>query len=261
MRLKNLAAFLNGFTPTSSIVCSAEGDDPGGVGGASDASMPPTTEPAAPSAAPAPALTLEQVQSMIAEATQKAHDSAYAKARREYQAKQTQQPRTETRTETKPATSEPDALTLVLAFDDALGDSSLTSAQKRFLRDRVLKEKPDNVSDFVASAVEALGLKSQPPTNPTQNAATQAAPQQPKIPPPPTPPAPAAVADREFDPAFRALSEDAARDMWQAYVRRKGAVPGNPYDARNRGVWREMRRQFEALASTASIQLGARRGT
>jgi hypothetical protein len=222
-----------------------------------DTNATPQAEPAAQPAAGATTLTLEQVQTMIAEATQKAHDSAYAKARRDYEGKQPKPPKTETKNETKPTEADPLAiLALRDSFDEAIDGLTINAAQKKFLRDRVLKERPDDVKDFIANAVEVMGLKQPQNTNPAASAKESTL-QKPVI---PATPAPGAVPDREGEPAFRALTEEAARDMWQAYVRRKGANPGNPYDPKNRGVWRELRRRFEAEASISSIRLGARRG-
>jgi len=225
-----------------------------------DTPATPSAEPAPQPAAPAAsALTLESVQAMIAEATQKAHDSAYAKARREFEGKQPK-PKVDAKPDPKPA--DVDALTIIAlrdAFDDATGDLPLSAKQKKFLRDRVMKERPDDVAGFVADAVEMLGVTQAQPATPTVPAEKPAQPAQAK-PAQPSPPPPAPVPDREGDPVFRALSDEAAQDMWQSYVRRKGAVPGNPYDPRNRAVWRELRNRFEAAAATTRIQLGARRG-
>ena len=222
-----------------------------------DAQTSLTAEVADQPVTPPPALTAEAVQAMIEAATQRAFNSGAAAARREAEARQAK-PKAETKTDTTPS-ADGDTLSILAlrdAFDDATGDLTLTAKQKKFLRDRVMKERPDDVAAFVGDAVEVMGVKTaQPPF--TNAAATKDPTQKPTM---PTTPAPAAVPDREGEPAFRAMTEEGARDTWQAYVRRKGAVPGNPYDPRNRAVWREMRRRFEAEASISSIQLGARRG-
>jgi len=224
----------------------------------------PKAEPATPPSAPATqGLTAEQVQFMIAEAQAKAHDAAYAKARREFKAKAKEQPKTETETAEPRSGDDPMALLALRdAFDDAIGDITLTAKQKRFLRERVMRERPDDVDQFVADAVEVMGIGSKP-SNPTQPASPQQttpAHEPPKAAQPTPPPSAPTNPDREGDPAFRALTEESARDLWQSYVRRKGAVPGNPYDARNRAVWRELRRRFEEQAATTRVLLGARRG-
>lgn len=226
-----------------------------------DASASTPAEVADQPAATPQMLTAEAVQQMIEAATQKAFNSGAAAARREAEAKQAK-PKAEAKTDTKPNTDGDTLSILALrdAFDDAMGDLALSAKQKKFLRDRVMKERPDDVAAFVADAVDVMGVKTaQLPTNSAAATKdpTQSQPQKPTV---PAVPAPAVVPDREGEPAFRTMSEEGARDTWQAYVRRKGAVPGNPYDPRNRSVWRELRRRFEAEASISSIQLGARRG-
>jgi len=223
----------------------------------------PTPEPAAPAAAASPPLTMEVVQRMIEEAAKKAYDSGAAAARRAVTGKPPKAATPPTAETPPPADAGADALTAIALrdnFDDATEGLTLTAAQKKFIRKNVMANvrDPDQVGSYVSEMVEAMGVGKAPPSAPATATTT-----------PPTAtnsrpaamPAPAApMATSEGDPAFRALTDEAATDAWQAYVRRKGANPGNPYDPRNRAAWRELRNQFEREAAITRIQLGARRG-
>lgn len=220
----------------------------------------PTPEPAAPAAPASPPLTMEVVQRMIEDAAKKAYDSGAAAARRAATGKPPKAATPPTN-ETPPADAGADALTAIALrdnFDDATEGLTLTAAQKKFIRKNVMANvrDPEQVGSYVAEMVEAMGVGKAPPSAPAPTT-------------PPTPsssrpaamPAPAAPSSgNEVDPAFRALTDEAATDAWQAYVRRKGANPGNPYDPRNRAAWRELRNQFEREAAITRIALGARRG-
>jgi hypothetical protein len=212
-----------------------------------------------------PALTVEQVQKMIEEATSKAFNSGAAAARREAEAKAKKAPTTEA----PKATTEQNATTQATAIDgfalsEAMSEFTLSKDQRKTIRDLAGKENPGDLDEFVTRWAGLFGAKkagadAAAATTNNSAQAQQQSQQSSTQRPPNTPPA-AATEDRETGSIFKALPEEAARDAWQAYVRRKGANPANPYDPRNRQAWREMRKQFEAGVATASIQLGARRG-
>lgn len=222
----------------------------------------PTPEPAAPAAAAPPPLTMEVVQRMIEEAAKKAYDSGAAAARRAVTGKPPKAATPPT-TETPPADAGADALTAIALrdnFDDATEGLTLTAAQKKFIRKNVMANvrDPEQVGSYVIEMVEAMGVGKAPPSAPAP--ATTTPPTVPNSRPAAMPAPAAPSATSEGDPAFRALTDEAATDAWQAYVRRKGANPGNPYDPRNRAAWRELRNQFEREAAITRIALGARRG-
>ena len=221
---------------------------------------------AASSTTAAPGLTTEAVQKIIEEATQKAFNSGAAAARREAEAK-AKKPTTEppkASTEQNQQSQAPAAID-GFALSEAMSEFTLTKDQRKTIRDLAGKETPGDLDEFVTKWAGLFGAKKagegQQSTNANNNTTqSQHQTQQNNTQKPPNTPPPAATEDREFGSIFKALPEDAARDTWQAYVRRKGANPANPYDPRNRQAWRELRKQFEAGVATASIQLGARRG-
>lgn len=229
-----------------------------------DTAPPPQADVAAQPAANATTLTAEQVKAMIDEATQKAFNSGAAAARREEKAKQTK-PNTPppAPNEATQSNTQQSAAIDGFALSESLAEFTLTKEQRRTIRDLASKENPDNLDEFVAKWAGLFGAKpaSASAAQSTSNANNATAGQPPASQPAKGPalPAPAPTADRELDTIFRSMPEDAARDTWQAYVRRTGANPANPYDPRNRAAWREMRKRFEAQVATASIQLGARR--
>lgn len=235
-------------------------DTPETAGQPADIASPPA------STSSAPTLTAESVNQMIAAAvsaamadvTRKAQDAAAAASRRAVKGKpQTPAPVDPETTAPSPVDEARAMLALRDDFDAAIEPLALTAKQKSWMRRQIMAARPDDVAAHVAELAEVMGVGTSAPPSAPQHTQPQTpiSPAKPTL-PPPAPPS----ADREGDPAFRALPEDVARDTWQAYVRRKGANPGNPYDSRNRAAWRELRRRFEAEASITSVQLGARRG-
>lgn len=218
-------------------------------------------EPANPPGVPAPiTLTVETVQAMIAEATKKAHDAGAAAARRALEGKPPKKldvPPKDLPSGDVAAAEDPE---YAESLTDAIGEFSFDKEQRREIRAAARREKPDDVDAFVAKWGRMFGKSTgaQPDTKNNTgalppNQAAKTAPN-PTLPPPAATPNPA-----DGGPVFRALSDEVAQDTWQAYVRRKGADPGNPYSPKNRAVWREMRSRFEGEASISSIKLGARR--
>jgi hypothetical protein len=212
-----------------------------------------------------PSLTAADVQKMIDEATQKAFNSGAAAARREAEAKAKKPPTTEPPKTTNNETNQTQAQPAIdgFALSEAMAEFTLTKDQRKTIRDLAGKEGPGDLDEFVTKWAGLFGAKKAgEAATSTNNNTTQSQQQtqQTNTQKPPNVPGAAATDDRELGSIFKALPEDAARDTWQAYVRRKGANPANPYDPRNRQAWREMRKQFEAGVATASIQLGARRG-
>lgn len=213
-------------------------------------------------------ITADQVKQMIAEAVaaseKKAYDRGAADARRAEQRKQSTQPTTkptESPSEGAPA-PQPAAAVDGFALGEALSEFTLSKEQRKTIRDLANKESPEDLDAFVERWAGLFGAKKAGDPASTNNnpAPTENKPQNPPQ-PGPSLPAPGSTPDRQLVSVFKAMGEDAARDTWQAYVRQRGANPGNPYDPKNRAVWREMRKVFEGGLATASVQIGARRGS
>lgn len=134
-----------------------------------------TAQPAAPATQPsagAPQITPE-IQALIdkaaSEAAQQAKNAAWAEARRTFEAKSKTanggQPPQPPKPEPPPNGNGQDALALIAlrdAFDDATSDLTLTGAQKKFVRELVMKERPSDVADYVSNFVTMSGWNSKP---------------------------------------------------------------------------------------------------
>lgn len=130
-----------------------------------------------PPAAPAPqpgAYSQADVDRLVSEASRKAHDAAWAEARRREAATRQRpaaaeapQPRTET---TEPQNHADPLAILKLRddFDDATADLQLAAPQRRFLREQVMTQRPPDVAAFVRGFVDVWGNK------PAASAATTA---------------------------------------------------------------------------------------
>ncbi len=200
--LHRLAAFLFGFAPRSALTCSIEGDPPGGGG------TPPATPPAPPApATPAAPVVTPEVQALINQAAQAAHNAAWKQARETFETKQGKpgapQPPPKP-TETNAPATPPDFVSLMKLrddFDDAIGDLTLTGAQKKFLREHVMEKRPDDVGGYLRTFTETLGVGKQPST-PVAPVATTT---------PPGAPAPATgphITERPVPPASHVVTED-----------------------------------------------------
>jgi hypothetical protein len=198
-----------------------------------------TNTQAAPAQQPgtgSPQITPE-IQAMIdaakAEAAQQAKNAAWAEARRTFEAKQKQSgaqaPQTQAPKADAPASSGQDAMALIKLrddFDDAVGDLSLTGAQKKFLRDMVMEKRPDDVGGYVSNFVQLSGWKAAGSSNPATPAPESPAPKTHSGPPVTGSGAPANPTNVVTDdtPILR-LSEDARKALLNrigpaAYVER-----------------------------------------
>lgn len=184
----NLANFLYGFAPTSALLCSGEGDPPGDGGGGNPGAAPvtPPANPGTPSITPEVQALIDQAR---ADERTKTSNSVWKQAREKYEkgnggqpppTQQQQPPKTEN------PSNGPDALTILKLrddFDDAIGDLSLSGAQKKFLRDMVMEKRPGDVGGFVSSFVEMSGWKAGGSSNPATPAPATPAPKAPQGPP------------------------------------------------------------------------------
>lgn len=157
----------------------------------------PGNPPAAPAPQPsngAPQITPE-IQALIdaakAEAAQQATNAAWKQARLKYEKPPVsggQQPTQPPKQDPPPNGNGQDALAIIAlrdAFDDATSDLSLTGAQKKFVRELVMKERPSDVADYVSNFVTLSGWNNKPtPAAP----ATGSQPAQPANPAPPAGP-------------------------------------------------------------------------
>jgi len=129
-----------------------------------DMTTPPL--PVAPAPQPAAAtFTQSDLDRVRAEAARQAHDAAWAEARKRFSSKpapsaaDAPQPRTEPNAP-PPATPDPLAiLKLRDDFDDATADLQLAAAQKKFLREQVMAQRPSDVAAYVRGFVDVWGNK------------------------------------------------------------------------------------------------------
>ena len=165
-RLEQLTTFLYGFTPRSALTCSIEGDPPGD-GGAPATPAAPVTPPVNPGT---PAITPE-VQALIdaarADERTKTSNSVWKQAREKYEKPNAgQQPTTPPKQDPPSSSSGQDATVLIKLrddFDDAISDLSLSGAQRKFVRELVMKERPSDVADYVSNFVTLSGWNAKQP--------------------------------------------------------------------------------------------------
>jgi hypothetical protein len=206
-----------------------------------------------PSSAP-PAITMEQIQSMVEEAAKKARDSAFAEARRMFQGKSKDEAPPKQKDSNQPASTQPDQnRARERAFDRAVAKLELTDSQFSDLEVLFANASTDNVAEWVATKAQSLGLTGQKSAtaataaatpNPAQAHAAQTAPQ-PRTPPQSDQGAPQAIPvwERPSDP-FQWTEED-----YNRLVALKG----------RREAQKITRRKAEEYASGIRLQLTGRR--
>lgn len=156
--LQRLAAFLYGFTPRSALVCSNEGDPPGGGG------TPPATPPAPPApATPAAPVITPEIQAAIDRAAQAAHNAAWKQARETFESKQKQPPapaKPEAANGQQPQA--PDVRSEIArhtAFTRAVGKYDLTDEAFEIVQEEFARSNADDVSSWVAKRASAFSWK------------------------------------------------------------------------------------------------------
>lgn len=184
-------------------------------------------------------------QAALAAERQKAHDAAYAKARREFEAKSK-----EPKSKAAEVVSAPPTVTDDRAFEDnlsdALADVKLSREQKQLVRKLARMEKPGDVDSFVTGLARTFGpapaaAAGNPNPNP-QGRPPQAAPAA-------AAPAPATSVPGDGPESIRKMSEES----WQARIAKNGANPANPYHWSNRAAHAEIARQLEGELSKFRI--------
>jgi hypothetical protein len=229
-RFERLTTFMDGFTPRSALLCSAEGDPPGD-GGAPATPAAPVTPPANPGT---PAITPE-VQALIdqarADERTRTSNSVWKQAREKYEkpsaGQQTSQPPKPEAT----ASNGQDALAIIAlrdAFDDAISDLTLTGAQKKFVRELVMKERPGDVGDYVSNFVTLSGWNATKPipagAAPAASTTTTATPPTIPVTSRSTPPNPATPTE---DTPIKSMSEADRRALLTKLVTQHGHEKGN----------------------------------
>lgn len=144
---------------------------------ADDSNPPPpdTQQPPAPAPqgqAPSALTITPEIQAAIdaaaRDAATKAHNAAWKQAREKYEKPANgghQQPPTPPKQDPPPNGNGQDALAIIAlrdAFDDAISDLSLSGAQKKFVRELVMKERPSDVADYVSNFVTLSGWNNKP---------------------------------------------------------------------------------------------------
>lgn len=218
--------------------------------------QPPPDEPQTPAPSAAQPLTITpEIQALVEAAARKAHDAAFAEARRVFQAQSGKKGNAASAAAPEP-TATPD-FQWHNDLNDAMAELTLTRSQRRILRDAAVNSRPGDLDAFVGQFCRDAGWAKDAAASATAaaaSAATAAAPPSAAAPapsgapaqtathqpaataPPPSVPAPATTAPQHA--GTNPLQWD--DDTWRAYVRSKGADPSDPYSPRNAQAWKEI---------------------
>ncbi len=194
------------------------------------------TAPAPQSAAPT---ITPEIQALIEAARVEGRNSGAAETRRAFEAKQRQpsaapapQPRTEPTPE--PSAPQPDPLAILKLrddFDDATADLQLAATQRRFLRERVMAERPSDVAAYVRGFVDVWGSKPAAPaattnvTNPAPTTSAQPATAMPGTTPPATVTADTpltSLGKTDLEAAIRRLGPHKFAQQWMSELASSG---------------------------------------
>lgn len=195
-------------------------------------------------------ISLSQVQSMIDSAAKKAHDAAFAEARRTFEGKK---PKPSPQDSTAPNVNE--MLSLRDVFDDGIDSVKFPNKRaKGKMRDDFLATKPESAADWIADYAEMMGWadNKQPQPQPNQNQNQR--------------PANATPASDAGSPSSTSMGERPLNVLtWSeedkvAYYRQHAKVPGNPNSIQNRETHRAIKRMTEAALADMRVQLGPRKG-
>ncbi len=190
---------------------------------------------------------------------QQERNAAAAAARREAEGRL--KPKAEPPKQTAPAQADPQSpavsnmsaaeIRRLMAFNRAIGQHGLSDEQTADLEQLLEVQRPENVSEWVASKARLFGKSATP--IPNTQPSTHAVPN-PAVPVPtpiatsPTPAPSTSVPNENPDDVMRWTEAP-----WAAYVRRNGAVPGNPYHWANYKVHQELARKAEASMATKRV--------
>lgn len=178
--MKRLSAFLYGPTPTSALVCSADGDPAGEGGGQAPQQPPPApAQPASP-----PQFTPDQLAWIEAEKT-RASNAAAAAARKAEQARlgrrggeqDAQPPAPSNPQQPSGAASDPAQVYMRLrTFDRAVDKYDLPSSARDIIEADFNKASPQDPAEWVQQRAEAFGWKTRGSSNPATPAPETPAP-------------------------------------------------------------------------------------
>ena len=204
---------------------------------------------------PASTASTPDIQALLEAERQKAHDAAYAKARREFEAKAKGNPPKKQNPSEQPAPQSQGLDESVIeammsrqsAFDRAAVRSGLSDDQIGVLQTLFKVERPENVSEWVTAKARIFGVASNTPKpnqQPAPNAASSQMPvnQVPSV-------APSTHVPSESADEVSRWSEA----QWLAYIKAKGGDVGNPYHWKNTRIHREIAKRFEQEAATKRI--------
>lgn len=217
----------------------------------------PATPPAA--VAPQPAVSFASQEEFDARLRDE-RNAAAAAARRETEARlkpKAEPPKVEA---SKPdATATPGGMTVeefkrARAFDRAIGQHGLSDEQTADLEQLLEVQRPENVSEWVAQKARLFGKSNAPNPNTPPTPAQQTGSGSPQPSATPTPAPSTSIPNEAPDDVMR-WSEA----QWEAYVRRNGAMPGNPYHWSNHKVHQELARKAEASMATKRIVINTKR--
>jgi hypothetical protein len=240
---------------------------PEGDGTNAGSSGAPAPQPAAPAPQPAPSAITPELQAVIQAEAKKAHDAAFAEARRMFEGKSkghSPQPKPDA----KPAdpVDARDLIAMRDSFDDATADLKLTKGQRQILRDSFMGARPQDADGFVREFATRAGWVTEQPTVPADPTKTPAL----------TPAAPAAPASSrplsdQGSPAGAPAERAADVLKWtQADVERHYQSKGGQVrrgvegdldvnDARNGKIHRELRQMARSRLANVRVLLGPRR--
>lgn len=131
------------------------------------------------------------------------------------------------------------------AFDRSVRAHGLNDDQGDALRTLHRVEKPTDLTAWLAAKAALFGKTTHPSSN------TQPSHTSPVAPPVslPSVPAPSTAVPNDGPDDVTRWNES----QWEAYVRRNGAYPSNPYHWANHQVHKDLARKFEAAMATKRI--------
>lgn len=153
----NLSAFLFGYAPSSSLLCSIEGGESG------DGGAPPShAPPAAPAPQPSATSITPDIQAMIDAAKQQAYNAGAAEVRRAFEAKGKPNGGNERPAATSAASPHVDVSQEIArhrAFDRAVGKYDLSDKALGIIEAEFAAAKPSDPTAWFSERAEAFSFK------------------------------------------------------------------------------------------------------
>lgn len=196
---------------------------------------PSAPPPAAPAPQPAAPTITPEVQALIEAAKSSAYNAGAKDARLALEAKFKSPPSAPPAATPQPAPAPVDALAILKLrddFDDATADLQLAAAQKKFLREQVMAQRPSDVAAYVRGFVDVWGNKPAASAATTTNVTNPApaTPAQPATAMPGTTPPATVTADTpltslgktDLDAAIRRLGPHEFSKRWMSELANTG---------------------------------------